>query len=196
MPPTPITASYKVHIRQSNTLTSVLHTSEIFASAQTNVLDPSGYDLGVGAAAIAATTAIANFVTKYKANFHSSTTIVDWILFTFVTPNWIPVYSNAIGVVGTSTVAPTKAHITTMTFRTATGYKLAKIQMAEDQFTTLFHTSSSIDAATTALKNDIITYSSGTSGGWIVQRNNSPLSSFRFYTGDFSRRLRKMYGLL
>jgi hypothetical protein len=195
MPITPVTALFKVHIRVQNTVTTTPHTSELHCSAQTDVGDPSGYDLGTGASSVPATTAIASFVVLYKACFTNQATILDWTLFQFVTPNWVPVYSTAIGVVGTGGGALEKAHITTLSFRTATGYTLNKVQLAESIETGLFKVTAAA-VALNNLRNDLITFSAGTSGGWVVGRNNSPFNAFRFFTGSYSRRLRKLYHLL
>lgn len=195
MPITPVSALFAVKIVQNNTVTLVDHAQLFWVRAQTDVSDPSGYDLGTGALAVPATTAIATFAGLMQAILTTATTITYWTLYQYVVPNLIPIYTASLGLAGTAGGTLQRAHISTYTFRTLAGYELFKSQIAEGHNTGLFRDNAP-GGADLAYANDLKNFSVGHSGAWVAARNNTHPNSFVRHTGSYSRRLRKKYNLL
>lgn len=153
------------------------------------------FDLRGAAISVEADAAVKAFVAILKKNFIGSTTFVDYTLFTMADENATPtpVYSAALGVVGTNGSAGwTKAVQETITWRTES-FGLFKLVLLDCVSDNLFNKVTALGAVGTNLR-DLSDYVTA-SVSWLSGRDGGRPAVFLQAAWTLNEKLRRAYKL-
>lgn len=197
MAPTPINSTGRITIRYKPF--SIVHALNLFVDpVATATGDASGYDLSshhVGTPDIGATAFIAELKSKMAPLFHTSMVWVDWTLWQYSVPNYIPVYSAAVSGNGTeATNVDQKTAQNTFVYRTGL-YHLAKVELFETWAAVPAHLSS-VGSPFDAFYNAFLDRATGKLGSFVSGRDATMFATFKAFTASLNRKLRRKGGFI